>query len=90
MQDLQNEKTSFKKIARFVLWATFTIIFCWGWFSLADAAATYASHGDACASFADISEYAYWECHGANCLNDCNAINPDKHDYCAHVCAGVW
>lgn len=90
MQDLQNTKLSFKKTARAILWAIFTIIFCWGWFTLADAAATYGTNGDKCASLMDVSEYAVWECHGATCLYDCNTINPDKPDYCAHVCAGVW
>ncbi len=83
MQDLQNEKTQFNTVC--IIWTIIiTIFLCWGWFSWADAAP--ASCADKCAALADISEYAVWECHGASCLADCNKINPDIPEYCAHVC----
>lgn len=88
MQDLQNSKTTFNFI-RFIWMVIITLFLCWGWFSWADAASVRGTHGDQCAAFAEISDYAYWECHGATCLADCNTINPDAPDYCANVCAGV-
>ncbi len=87
MQDLQNKKTQFN-IVRVIWTIIITIFLCWGWFSWADAAMA-TTRGDTCAPLADISDYAYWECHGAACLADCNIINSDAPDYCAHVCAGV-